>query len=243
MERYITNVENLKVEDLKNLDWDIIELPFTVNHQGLLEWYNQVKKSLPNSKFIVSKEHESLFDPNFLRRWRATDPSFNEKEPIHWWVLNWIQERYDPLPFSFLADVNKYPEVRDPAFSDRSNPILSKYRFGAFEELYQIASKYLLNMRLFVMPELSGLHVHVDVTYPDVVIRMHMNLNIHENCVWYFGQNAEREYIMEPGKVYLINAAMFHAVINHGGDDWVLLYGTPKQEDLESLFKSKNFNG
>lgn len=242
MERYITDASNLTYIDLHNLDWDIIELPITVDYKGLLNWYRSVEDLYPESKFAASKEYERYFDPKSLNRWKAADPTFDDGKPSYWWMLNWNRERDDPLPFSHLADLDQFPEVNDPSFSDKTNPILSKYRFGAFEELYQKASKYLLNMRLLVMPENTGLHVHVDAPFPSVIIRMHMNLNIHENCVWYFGHSAEREYRMSPGKVYLVNTAVFHSVINHGGDDWILVYGTPKREDLETLFKLKNFD-
>jgi Aspartyl/Asparaginyl beta-hydroxylase len=239
MQRYITDIENLKTSDLQNIDWDIIELPFSVDHTGLLEWYQQVKLNLQSAKFVVSKEYEKYYDSNMVRRWQAADPSFDSGNPTYWWLLNWSKERYDPLPFSFIANKELYPEIGDPNFSDQSNPILSKYKFGAFEKLYNKAAQYLLNMRVTVIPEGSGLHLHVDVPYPNVIARMHMNLQIHENCVWYFGHTAEREYILQPGKVYLVNTAVFHSVINHEGDDWVILYGTPKKEDLESLFKFK----
>lgn len=237
MQRYITDSSNLTLQDIQNTDWDIIQLPFNVDHLGLLDWYRQIKNDLSSAKFVVCKEYEKYYDSDMLRRWQAADPSFDNGNPTHWWLLNWSRERYDPLPFSFIANKELYPEVGDPSFSDQFNPILSKYNFGAFEKLYNKAAKYLLNMRLTVIPEGSGLHLHVDMPYPNVIVRMHMNLQIHDKCVWYFGHSAEREYILQPGKVYLVNTAVFHSVINHEGDDWVILYGTPKKEDLDSLFK------
>ena len=237
MQRYITDPNNLTINDIHNTDWDIIELPFTVDHMGLLSWYHEIKDTLPDAKFVVSKEYEKYYDPKMVHRWQAADPSFDNGNPTHWWFLNWSKERYDPLPFSFIGNRELYPEIDDPNFSDQTNPILSKYKFGAFENLYNKAAKYLLNMRITVIPEGSGLHLHVDMPYPNVIARMHMNLQIHENCVWYFGHTAEREYRLTPGKVYLVNTAVFHSVINHEGDDWVILYGTPNREDLESLFK------
>jgi len=239
MERYITDLKNLDYDKLCNTEWDLIELGFTVDHISLMQWYETIKETMQSSKFNVDEEDEKYLEQSMLRRWKAANSAFYKNRPSHWWFLNWSIERYDPLPFSFLANRQIYPEVLDSNHSDQTNSILSRYRFGAFEELYKRLDRYLLNMRIQVIPEGAGLHLHVDMPYPDVIPRMHMNLNIHENCVWYFGHSAERQYVMEPGKVYLANTAVFHSVINHGGPDWVILYGTPNREDLESLIKIK----
>ena len=111
MQRYITDISNLTLQDIQNTDWDIIQLPFNVDYLGLLDWYRHIKNDLSSAKFVISKEYEKYYDSNMLRRWQAADPSFDSGNPTYWWLLNWSKERYDPLPFSFIANKELYPEI------------------------------------------------------------------------------------------------------------------------------------
>lgn len=238
MDRYITDPELYCLSDLQNVDWDVIELRSKVNSPGLMEWYSNMSTTLEQAKWIACDEYEEkYFNPAMKRRWWAANPNkYKDKAPF-WWYMNWPIERYDPLPFAFLANRDLFPEAYSDTYSDQDNPLLSKYNVGEFAELYELYGKYLKAIRTIVLPEHSGLMLHVDMPYPNVIIRLHIQLDINENCEWQFGHVAERKYVMKPGKMYLVNTAVPHSVSNFGGKDWVMIYGTPHSQDINEILR------
>lgn len=238
MDRYLKHPSNIKLADLKNVDWDVIELRPTVDHKKLMEWYNTMSVELDQAKWIACNEYEEkYFNPELKRRWWAANPNKYSNRAPFWWYMNWPVERYDPLPFAFLANREIFPEAYTDSYKDQLNPLLSRYNFGAFADLYQAYGKYLCAIRTIVLPEGAGLGLHVDMPYPDVIIRLHVQLDINKNCEWQFGHAADRKYVMEAGKMYLVNTAVPHSVANFGGPDWVTIYGTPNEEDIDEILE------
>lgn len=240
MDRYIKCPTNLKYNDLLNVDWDVIELQPTANHEGLLEWYNSMSIELESAKWIGTPEFEEKYhSKEFKKRWWAANPIKYKDEPPFWWMMNWPIERYDPLPHSFLADKNLFPETDPNVYSDDLNPLLTRFKFGEFKNLYDQYGKYLNAARTTVFPKNSGVGLHIDMPYPNVIIRMHIQVNPNPKCEWQFGHTADRRYVMEPGKMYLVNTAVFHSVANFGDSDWVMIYGTPNRQDIDELLELK----
>lgn len=240
MDRYIQNPADFNLADLQNVDWDVIELKPTVDTQALMDWYRTMSSTLSEAKWIACDEYEEkYFNPEMKRRWWAANPNKYSSRAPFWWYMNWPIERYDPLPFAFLANKEIFPEAYLDSYDDQTNPLLSKYNFGAFAELYKQYGEYLSAVRTIVLPEGAGLGLHVDMPYPNVIIRLHIQLDINENCEWQFGHAADRRYVMEPGKMYLVNTAVPHSVSNFGGVDWVMIYGTPDRQDINNLLQLK----
>lgn len=241
MTRHITNPQDYTLEKLSNLDWDIIELPLTFDIAELQSWTNSVMQNYNDSKFIINDEYAEKFNidrEDYKRRWYCQNPHIDKGNSCYYWMLNWPIEKNGPLPFQFLANPELFPEVYADDFNVNKAPFLSKYMFDGFNTLYNKIGKYMCWSRLFVAPEGAGLRIHIDQDWP-IVIRLHVNINTDQDDIWYFGWHGERQYHMEPGKVYLTNTAVPHSVINHHGDDWVLVYGTPKSSDINELLQLK----
>jgi hypothetical protein len=241
MSRYITNPQDYNLESLSNLDWDIIELPLSFSVPKLQSWAKSIMENHKESNFLINEEYENLYNIDnieYKRRWYCQNPHIDKGVPCHYWMLNWPIEKEGPLPFQFLANPNLFPEVYAKDFSADTAPFLSKYITDDFMELHNKIGKYMKWSRLFVIPEFSGLRTHIDQDWP-VISRLHININTDKDDIWYFGWHAERKYHMSPGKAYLVNTAVPHSVINYGGADWVLVYGTPREDDLNELLKLK----
>ena len=238
MEKYIKHPKNYTIDQLQNHEWDIIELDCTIDHSKMYNWYCSVVENIPEARFEVTDKFEKkYFDPTLLKRWYAVSPAKQKDQSAHWWGLQWIKERYDPLPFVHLANREIFPEINDESFDEYTNPVLSRYRFGEFENLYQNHPDWFKISRLLVLPKDSGLGVHTDVIFPTVLIRMHIEISINDQSTWFFGNHCERQYILESGKVYLINTGVPHAAINYGDTDWVMIHCTPSPETISEILK------
>lgn len=241
MDRYIKNPQDYNLQLLSNLDWDIIELPLKFDVSELQSWASSVMSQHDESKFVINEEYENKFnrdDIQYRRRWYCQNPHIHKGNPCYYWMLTWPVEKDGPLPFQFLADPQLFPEVFVQDFDVEEAPFLSKYMNGGFKSLTDKIGKYMRWSRLFVIPEHSGLRIHIDQDWP-VIIRLHININTDQDDIWYFGWHGERQYHMEAGKTYLVNTAVPHSVINHKGKDWVLVYGTPRYNDIDELLHLK----
>ena len=50
-----------------------------------------------------------------------------------------------------------------------------------------------------------------------------------------FCKKCKREYVLETGKMYLVNTSVEHAVVNFGERDWVILHFTPDDYQIDDL--------
>jgi hypothetical protein len=238
MNRYIKDPMSVSYSDLQNLDWDIIELGITVDTEKLRTWFDEIEEKFKESKFVVSIESEKkYYRPDILKKWYVVNPAITGTDFSRWWMLNWAVERYDPLPSPSIANPQLFPEITDPNYRDSSAPFLERYQFGAFKSLCNSIGEYLKLTRAFVIPEGSGIRTHIDNKYPNIIIRMHIEVDINDQATWFFGEMAEREYVLEPGKVYLVNTAVTHAAINFGKNDWRMIYGTPLVKDIDKVLQ------
>lgn len=242
MTRLIKDPYNYSASDLMNNDWDVIELDISFDQKGLLEWYNILNTEFSTSKFIMSPEYyKKYFNNNYIRRWSVADysvPNENQEYSFNW-TLQWIKERYDPLPFSHLANRDLYPEIDDPKFSDEENPFLEKFKFGSFQALYENMGKYFQKARVLTIPKGSKVILHHDIEPGRLLFKMHFQLETNDQCSWFFGYDAGREYIMQSGKVYLVNTSNVHGVINSGVTNWSMIHCSPKLEYIDEILNLK----
>ena len=241
MNRFITDPQSIKNQDLQNQYWDIIELNATVDHIAMMEWYSQVKEQLSGAKFSVAPDDiKKYLDPQYWKAWIGIDPTIvgTNSQYVHWWSLQWFVERYDPLPWPHFANKTLFPEtdVDGDELDNQEMPLLKKYIFGAFAELYTKLKPYFSSAsRITVIPPGAGLRVHSDVSPPYVLIRAHIKLDNNDQASWFFGAHCEREYVLETGKMYLVNTSVEHAVVNFGERDWVILHFTPDDYQIDDL--------
>lgn len=238
MERYIKNPHHYTLENLKNTDWDMIELNVSYDLNGLLDWYRIINTDLASCKFSMSPDfYEKYLEPSYLRRWSISDNvlSNNQGEYPSNWTLQWNRERYDPLPFPHLANRRLFPEVDDPSFSEKDNPFLSKYMFGAFESLHNNIGKYFQKGRVLTIPAGSKVSLHHDIKPGKFLFKLHFQLDMNDQCSWFFDYDASREYVMENGKLYLVNTSIIHGAINSGNTDWTMIHFSPKLEYIDEI--------
>ena len=240
MDRFIKNPYDYNATDLMNTDWDVIELDFSFDQPGLLEWYNKLNTDFSSSKFVMSPEYyKKYFNNDYLRRWSVADYSMpnDEQEYSFNWTLQWIKERYDPLPFAHLANRDLYPEINDSNFSDEENPFLEKYNFGSFQKLKDRIGKDVQQVRVLTVPKVSKVILHHDINPGGLLFKLHLQIETNDQCSWFFGYDAGREYVMETGKAYIVNTSIVHGVVNSGNTNWSMIHCSPKLEYFNEIIK------
>ena len=238
MDRYITNVSSLTAEDLKNYDWDIIELNIDINHAEMREWYNTIVTKYSDMQFNVSKTE--------LMKPEIRDRMIEFKEQHLWgtpkqWTLQWSVPRNDAIPFRYIADPAQYPEILQDDFDEKFNTPLEQYYFGGFKQLVERMGEGAWAVaRLVQLDKNTGLKKHVDIQPPQFLPRMHYQIEYTANAHWWFGENMEREYTLENGKLYLMNTAVPHTAKNEDDSPWVMIHSNPTDDAINVLFRSVN---
>jgi len=213
MKRYIVNYNPAEITEdfLSGLDWDIIELPITVNSDELLEWYNYVTTTYINLEF-------SFFNNPYIKD-QYVPPSVHSLYghsnrlygPISSWGLDWPAETDLPIPPPFAAKEEFYPELSQGL----PFKIQEKYNKMYFKLLIEtLGSDVFRQCRITQHYDGAGILGHVDGNYR--CLRVHIPIITHPNSKFLYGDKLERSYILETGKVYLINASVWHSTVNEG---------------------------
>jgi len=235
MERNITNPKDYTAEQLRNYDWDVIELPITFDTVAMMEWYNTVVEKHSDNIFHIGKLE-------FIR------PDFKEKavefaERHLWgkgeqWTLQWSYQRDGVIPFIYVADPAMYPEIKEPDFSNTSNTNLEIYNFGMYKKLLDTFGDECMKVcRLVRFANETGLKQHTDINPPNFLIRMHFQIQATENAYWWFGENRERSYKVKQGHVYLYNTAVVHAAKNEDDSFWIMVHNNPSDQAVDALLQ------
>jgi Aspartyl/Asparaginyl beta-hydroxylase len=238
MNRFITDPENYTFDDLQNYDWDVIQTNITVDSVKMMEWFNTVEDQFADCCYSPlgdmdltdpgKKEFALSFIPNNLV-WGL---------PLQW-TLQWSYDRPGKLPFLQLADPAQFPEITDPEFQKKFNKNLPKYLFGMYETYYNIVGPECFEVtRLVKMNQDVGLRPHVDIQNPEFLIRMHLQIQIDDNAWWAFGEDMDRKYTFEQGRVYLYNTAVKHSARNESTQPWIMLHNNPTASSLNNLLKT-----
>jgi hypothetical protein len=238
MNRFITDPENYTFDDLQNYDWDVIQTNITVDSVKMLEWFNAIEEQFADCCYSPLGDMD-LADPDkkeFALSFMPNNLVWGQ--PLQW-TLQWSYDRPGKLPFLQLADPAQFPEISDPDFQKKFNKNLPKYLFGMYETYYNTFGPDCFEVtRLVKMNQDVGLRTHVDIQNPEFLIRMHLQIQIDENAWWKFGDNMERKYTFEPGKVYLYNTAVKHAARNESSIPWIMLHNNPNSSSINKLLKT-----
>lgn len=233
--RLITNPKDYTAEQLKNYDWDIIELDIAIDHAELRKWYNTIATEYSDMQFNISKIE--------LMKPELRDRMIDFKDQHLWgtpkqWTLQWSVQRNNAIPFKYIADPEQYPEILQDDFNDKFNTPLDQYYFGGFKNLVESMEKGTWDVaRLVQLDKDTGLKKHVDIQPPEFLPRLHYQIEYTSNARWWFGENMEREYILENGKLYIMNTAVLHTAKNEDDTPWVMLHSNPTDDAINALFK------
>lgn len=213
MNRFISNYNpaDITAEFLGSLDWDIIEMPITVDKDKLLEWYNYVTKTYANLEF-------SFFDNPYIKEQYApttSDALYGYNNRIYGrvasWGLDWPAETDLPIPPPFAAKEEYYPELNQKL----PYRIQDKYLVGYFKTLVDaLGAEAFTQSRITHHYPGAGILGHTDGK--DTCLRVHIPIVTHSGSRFLYGKDLERSYTFELGKVYLINASVWHATVNEG---------------------------
>lgn len=235
MKRYITDVSTLTANDLKNYDWDIIELNIKIDHLEMKNWFNVISEKYSDLQFNVSKTE--LMKPEI----RSKMIEFQEKHlwgTPKQWTLQWSVPRNDAIPFRYIADPEQYPEILSEDFDKNFNTPLDQYYFGGFKNLCeQFGHEAWEVSRLVQLDQDTGLKKHTDVNPPEFLPRMHYQIQCTQNAYWWFGDNLDREYTLESGRLYIMNTAVLHTAKNTDQTSWVMLHSNPTDLAIDKLFR------
>lgn len=213
MTRFITNYnpKDITEQFLGSLDWDIIELPITVDKDRLLDWYNYVTTTYADLEF-------SFFNNPYIKEQYAPiapDSLYGYNNRIYGrvasWGLDWPVETNLPIPPPFAAKEEYYPELAQKL----PYRIQDKYLVGYFKVLVDtLGASTFIQSRITHHYPGAGILGHVDGN--KLCLRVHIPIVTHPNSKFLYGNKLERSYTFDAGKVYLINASVWHSTINEG---------------------------
>ncbi len=224
MEKYITNFlpEDLGSDFLKSLDWDIVEFKTTIDVKLLEDYYTALVTNYKHLEFnFLLKEflREDIYD-TYIK----TNKVGNYEGDVSGWGISWPVDRDIPCAGKRHVKTEKYPEllkydldaIADNFYSD--SRIMEVYKFGLVKKLIDVYSDKALR-QLMVSRHGPGarVHNHSDGPYK----KLHIPLISNPEALFVFGSNGERQYHMEPVKVYMINPSVTHGTVNFGSSDRV----------------------
>jgi hypothetical protein len=224
MEKHITkfNPEDLDLNFLKSVDWDIVEFQTTIDVELLEDYYNVLNTTYKHLEFHFKLKEYLL--PEIYETYAKTGRVGNYEGDVSGWSASWPADRDVPCAGKRHVNPEKYPELlkynldaeADNFYSD--SKIMELYKFGLVKKLLDTYSEKALR-QLLVSRHGPGaqVHTHTDGSYK----KLHIPMITNDDAYFVFGPNGERRYNMVPGKVYMINPSVPHGTINLGSTDRV----------------------
>jgi hypothetical protein len=226
--KHITDVDTL----FDSLEWDIIELDFTIDSDSLQHYYTHLKEQLSHLQFsFTSKEY---LRPDIYETFKKDNRVGNYLGNIQGWTVSWPVERDVPCPSKSQANIDMYPELQDldeAKFYHDSVP-MKVYKFGILNSMIETLTLPALRQMLIALHP-AGLKVD---THTDGKTRkLHVPFYTNKDAVFTFGENRERKYHMELGKGYIINTLVPHGTENNGNTERVHLLSRVDDSFMHSL--------
>lgn len=253
MSRLWKITSDVKLDDLRNTDWDLIELPTTIDTNSWKAWYESVVSQFDDYAYSPL-EHKELVGTNHLK-----DFVFDYIKKSVWgnpkqWLLQWGVQREGVIPPVTAADPNYFTEMKQDFDSNREQ--LSHYMFGVYKELHSILGEdSFQTTKLLQYLSGEGLKPHVDIV-DDYLFRLSIQIKTNADVKWVFSDSHTellhvvhdhteptsegREYTLEEGKMYLVNTRITHSLRNLGTDTVVILQTDPKDSALERLLSMES---
>ena len=215
------------------MNWDIITLDTTIDVEKLQQWSDEVTSNYENLWFNFSKKEyikDKYKDSNFnfdgygggthLKNLMETNT-----ENIDYLELSWPCEKEIPMPPVWAGREDIYPELHDGS----EYKIQKKFYYGYFKELIdKLGAKYFDRASLIRHQPNTVLTKHID---GPGIVRLHIPIYCNKGSKFLYGDNLEREYHLELGKAYIINAGVPHGTVN-GTDTRLHLQTKVKLEDI-----------
>ena len=225
-------------------DWDVIELDLQIDKKLIEEYYKVLTTDLADFCFdFNSKEYiRSEIYETFKKEGRMGNYLGN----VGAWSVSWPVERDIPCPSKSQANLEKYPEllkydvdaVKTDFYYDAKPQ--QKYMFGLMNKLIDMLSEKSLRQML-IAKHPSGLVVRTHTDGP--AKKLHIPLFTNKDAFFTFGENRERRYHMEVGKIYIINPLGPHGTENLGDTDRVHLLSRVDFDFIPELLKLKGIIG
>lgn len=222
--RLIENYENITEDFIKSKDWDLIKLNKKIDVEKLRDWYVSVSNNVEYLKFNFNTGKK--YTKESINNQFTTD-TFNYKWSLdninmllqNSYTLSWFVEKDIPIPPAWAANIDFFPELNEfynngelvKDFDYTKNVYLKQYIFGEWENIINWLKPYIYNPR--ITEHLTG---HIIPLHTDgYIARLHIPMTI-DNSKFYWGDNYDREYKLEPGCIYIINTQIKHGTTNFG---------------------------
>ena len=232
MSRYIKDYDplDLTVDFIKSLDWDVIELKCRLDPLKLTEYVNILKRELHHLYFDFT--YEKYLRPEVYEKYMKENQVFNYIGKIGGWTISWPVDRDIPIPGQYQAKPEMYPELNSADFYYDSK-IQSQYNFGYLKQIHEILTEKALRQML-MSSHPPGLYVlkHTDGDSK----KLHIPFETNDKATFSFGEDLERVYQMELGKMYLINPSVPHGTNNEGENDRIHLLTRVDFDYMHTLF-------
>lgn len=244
MERFIKDPHNYTYAQLQNNDWDILETNITVDVDAFKEWSDTVQEKFSDCGFNFI-EHMHLLKPAVRERkdfFYSDAFLVRNADQFRQWTLQWSYQRDGAIPLLQIADIEQFPEGADPnELKKVFNINLEKYYFGMYKKYQEALGDDVFKVtRLVRFGKDNGLRVHTD-NGPDEpnLIRMHLQIEVNPSAWIKFGENLDRSYTPEVGKVYFYNTSVHHSAMNEANTPWTFLHNDPLPESIDKLLQTK----
>lgn len=232
------------------MSWDIIALDWNIDKDKLRSWYLEVERQSEHLWFNFTKLDllkEELQPKEILesegvamgKDW--TDPGATNLikyeitqvlkygATIDQIQLMWPIEREVPLPQKWAAKEELYPELGGSA----TYKVQKKFMFGYFKELMEKYGHFFYEASIIKHRPGARIAKHIDGPkvegFPRV--RLHIPIITSVESFFCYGEDFERQYILEPGKAYLINSSVPHGTLN-GASTRIHLQGKVEYKDI-----------
>lgn len=253
--------KNITINDLMNYNWDLVELPITLDYDDAMIWFNTVKQNYEDCAYRPG-QHKDVIGTDETRD-RIFDYLISNVlyGNLLQWSMQWSYERPGIIPSIANGNTVLYPELLDPNFNGSATN-LNNYMFGAYKKYHELLGNDCFQAtKLLEFQPGDGLKPHVDVDVDKEgkwKFRLVFQLNTSTEVWWKFSNNVsphlskmdnfypetthEREYRLETGKVYLVNTAVTHSVKNEGNDPWIMIQSDPSDSVLNRLLQIENLH-
>jgi hypothetical protein len=191
-------------EYLHSKEWNIIKCKTTLDVDKLVEWYNAISTNYENLKFDFSI-NEVLKDEY------KNSNGYNDvlKGKISSWTIDWPMEKDIPIPPPFAANNKLFPELK----IELPFKIQERYKFGYFKDMCRkFGEDMFCRSRITVHDTGAEIKKHTD----DHGLRLHIPIVSNKESKFLFGDRLNKQYVMEVGYMYFINATVPHSTINNG---------------------------
>jgi uncharacterized RmlC-like cupin family protein len=208
--------------NINDTDWDVIELDLQIDKDLVNDYYKTLTTDLAD--FCFDFNSKDYIRPEIYETFKKEGRMGNYLGNVGAWTVSWPVERDIPCPSKTQANIEMYPELKKyddetltTEFYYDAKP-QKRYMFGLMQKLFDTLSESALRQVLIARhPPGLRVNIHKD----SELKKLHIPLHTNKDAKFLFGENGERQYQMEVGKIYIINPLVPHGTENLGDDERV----------------------